>query len=72
MKSRFNDKFQINYPMYALRSILNDALSDIQGLRPPDEHKQFMTCDLKTNDPSQLYKLTGKLGKGAFGTVYKA
>ena len=72
MKTRFNDKFQLKYPMYALRSILNDAASEVQPLRPPEEHKQIMTCDPKTSDPSQLYKLTGKLGKGAYGTVFKA
>ena len=62
--ARFNDKFQLKYPMYALRSILNDSTQEVLGFRPVNEIQRILSsaCQIKRNDPSQLYKIVSKIG----------
>ena len=59
--------------MYALRSIMNDSTQEVLGFRPVNEIQRILSsaCQIKRNDPSQLYKIVSKIGQGAFGAVFK-
>ena len=57
----------------SLRVILAEQVQAVDGLRPFSEIQQLMrnSCTILKENPALKYKILGKIGRGAFGAVFK-